>query len=749
MATTTPTRVVRRGTEPAVSPTQWRAMWETTAPTSGKVEWSCQAQGLAGLVPHPGEVRVKNLTTGGSIAYGPLSGLWSPLVLPPIDVSAGDVVVLEARPTAGGQFYIEHATATVRQITPTDTQAPAISGGQSFVANQGDPNGTVIGTVAASDNVAVTGFAITAGNTGGAFAISSAGQLTIANSAAVTGGGFTLSVTASDAAGNTSAPTSVVISVAAPPTGAAFRRHRALSTPGTPPSLLEAIGATNTSIVRSELDGLLDAWVAGTGGATRVVTNDATWTSAMAAAQPGDLVRVTASFSTTFRLEARGTRYGISGASMTASPNGGTGALPIIVTCADGVSVGGTGLSSGNPVLDLANNRHVWAVGFNVSGNSQFGIRCMNWGGTAADPAYVAYCTVNQVRDASIIFQGWWQTIAASGGTPPAGDQNTYGFSEYFVAEENTITDPNPNGISGNPGEGIYCGRGSAPGWVGYVKFGWIRGNTVTGYKANGYECKPGCHHLYWTDNVAIAGRGQLGGAFEMCYQFNGIVSRPAYMNDIEGSGTGDIHIYVEGNRVYDFNITETGTSRNHMFILGMAGVRIANNMAWSLRNASGQFGPTDLFYASPRPDREVGQRLRRPDHDPHLGRQQQLPDPAHPVRDGHLGDRRAEQHRPSRLRRRRVHRHRQRLRRHDPGRRVARHRRPRPGERRARCRLGVHPRRRLVAHRGRYVDRRSRPPHRRRHPRPADPIQPEPRPLSGFVLTAPNHTQPGRTPQP
>jgi hypothetical protein len=368
-----------------------------------------------------------------------------------------------------------------------------------------------------------------------------------------------------------------------------FRTQQALATPGQPAHVLTALGyESGEKITRADLDGILNNWLASTGGTLRTVTSAATWTTAMAAAQPGDLIRVTSSFSTAGQLQARGNLYGIGGSNLTANPAGGLPGLPIVVTCANGVTVTGTNLTSGVPVLDLVNCRHVWAVGFNVGGPMQFGIRAMNWGGSSGFPAYIAYSSVHEVRDAAISCQGWFQLIASSGGTPPAGTGNEHGFSEWFVVEENDITNPNPTNVTGNPGEGVYLGKGAAPGWISYAKDCWVRGNRVHNYKANAFEAKPGCHRVWFTDNLAVAGRGSNGAAFELCYQFSGVASRPAWMNNLDGAGSPDVRIYVEGNRVYDYNITETGgASRNQAFLLGMAGVRIANNILWSARDSS------------------------------------------------------------------------------------------------------------------------------------------------------------------
>lgn len=389
----------------------------------------------------------------------------------------------------------------------------------------------------------------------------------------------------------------------APSDAVVFRSQQTLATAGTPPHVLTALGYTgNAAIARADLDDILDDHRVDVGGDLRTCTDAASFAAAAAAAIPGDVIRATAPFTVPISgsgsLAGRGNLYGIGGTTMTTSPAGGVPDLPIIFTCADGVEITGSGMTNNVPVLDLVNTRHVWAVGFNVAGNSQFGIREINWGGSATHPAYIAYCNVGPIRDAGISAQGWFQLIASSGGTPPPGAGNEWGFSQWFVIEENDVFDPNPTDIPGNPGEGIYLGRGSAPGYVSYSKDWWVRGNRVDRYKGNAYEAKPGCHRGLFSDNVAVRGRGQNGAPFEICYQPAIFDSRPAWMNNLDGAGSGDIEIGVEANRIYDFNITETGQSRNQAIIIGMAGAKVANNLLWSARDLSGNFGPASNMAA-------------------------------------------------------------------------------------------------------------------------------------------------------
>jgi VCBS repeat-containing protein len=112
-----------------------------------------------------------------------------------------------------GQF---DSTATVSiTITPVN-DAPTVIPGQSLNVDENSPNGTVVGTVTATDaegDNTITGFTIAAGNTDGAFAISPAGRLTVNNSVALDFESlpiFNLSITAEDGV-DTSAAENVTV----------------------------------------------------------------------------------------------------------------------------------------------------------------------------------------------------------------------------------------------------------------------------------------------------------------------------------------------------------------------------------------------------------------------------------------------------------------------------------------------------------------------------------------------------------
>ena len=104
----------------------------------------------------------------------------------------------------------------VINLTDLNDTAPVIATGLIFAVSSSATNSTVVGTVTATDadtTGAVTGFSITAGNTGGAFAIASNGEITVLdNSSLLTNSPYTLTLEATDGS-NTSVAETVGITV--------------------------------------------------------------------------------------------------------------------------------------------------------------------------------------------------------------------------------------------------------------------------------------------------------------------------------------------------------------------------------------------------------------------------------------------------------------------------------------------------------------------------------------------------------
>lgn len=111
-------------------------------------------------------------------------------------------------------------TPVTINVTNVNDAAPVIAAGQTFSVQTGLPIGTTVGWLLANDpDSPITGYSITAGNTGNAFSITAAGELKTAAvlNRAVTAS-YTLTFTATDGAQTSAAVTAKVSVLAAPAT---------------------------------------------------------------------------------------------------------------------------------------------------------------------------------------------------------------------------------------------------------------------------------------------------------------------------------------------------------------------------------------------------------------------------------------------------------------------------------------------------------------------------------------------------
>lgn len=360
-------------------------------------------------------------------------------------------------------------------------------------------------------------------------------------------------------------------SVVVDPSAAYFRSHF-YRRPEGPSDTLAALGYTATApVTRAQIDGILDAWVAATGGTTFNVFTTGDWTAAMGAARAGDLVRLQANLATA--LDARFTKYMAFGNNMNAA---GLPGVPIILTCAAGVTNNVTVNNNFEGNLDVFNTDHVWVVGWNGIG-STFGIRCMNLDGTEAHPVRIAWNDIRDTGDAAIAFQGWFQLITTSGGTPPAGSGNEWGFSSYGVIEENTVLRPGRRNAS--TGEGVYLGYGSPPGFVARAHHVWVRYNRLRACTSDYVDVKPGCHDIWVHDNEESLGAFASGAANQILYVSQDLGARPGWYNF-------DPNVWFWGNRSWDGNISNPqGTSSDYFAQSSLAGVRLGFNLALGFAN--------------------------------------------------------------------------------------------------------------------------------------------------------------------
>jgi hypothetical protein len=159
---------------------------------------------VVGSDPDAGDVVTFSITGGnatGAFSIDPITGQITVANSAALNFETVPSFPLTVRIQDGGGLF---STAGITVDLIDVNEAPVVND-QSYNVNDDAPNGTVVGTVAASDVDAgdTRTFSITAGNINGAFAINaSTGQVTVANSAALAGQtSFGLNVRVDDVGG--------------------------------------------------------------------------------------------------------------------------------------------------------------------------------------------------------------------------------------------------------------------------------------------------------------------------------------------------------------------------------------------------------------------------------------------------------------------------------------------------------------------------------------------------------------------
>ena len=138
------------------------------------------------------------------------------MVIGILDYEAAPSYTLSITATDG--ISTSGAVDVVININNLDEVAPTVTAAQNFSIDENSANGTLVGTVVATDAAdaggVVSGFNIVSGNTGNVFAIASNGAITVAGVVDYeTTASYTLGVTATDDSGNTSGVVDVVINI--------------------------------------------------------------------------------------------------------------------------------------------------------------------------------------------------------------------------------------------------------------------------------------------------------------------------------------------------------------------------------------------------------------------------------------------------------------------------------------------------------------------------------------------------------
>ena len=487
--TTTTARLDRRSQPLAVTPSHWTALWETTAPAGGGLQLVAQIQALNVVTPTNGLIRVRNLTKRTNTATVTVFGLATGYHLPVIAVSTGDVVVIEAKPETVGQVHIGFAAGSIATLAATDTTPPVITGGQSFTVDANDPNSTLVGNIAATDNVGVSTMTIIAGNTGGAFTLANNGDLRVASQTAVAAqSSFSLNVQATDVAGNQG--TGTVAVTVTPDSGVpmyawedrpAYVEPNPNATAGSPQKLkADELGITSRVVVSSVAE----------------------WGIARNAAVPGRQIYIDTTLvgnGTSQLLDWYGSKDGAGAGTSKALVGGGsapdgTAANPIVITCAPGVWIDG-GIADGventnSRCLTVRGTSHVWLYGANLR-RANFVFKYDQCPGDPAAPMRVWYCKMEYSAHAMLHCGGYH--------TKQSGDR---------IGETNNV-DIRYNELSYTGrgqrrfGEAIYIGYGSGTSYTTSQCHGITAvANYIHHSTAEACDVKPGCYGVAFNYNL-------------------------------------------------------------------------------------------------------------------------------------------------------------------------------------------------------------------------------------------------------
>lgn len=274
-------------------------------------------------------------------------------------------------------------------------------------------------------------------------------------------------------------------------------------------------------------------------GETRTVRTAGEWTAAVAAAQPGDTIRIVENINAPLVYD---------GAS-------GTAEAPITITSDSGAWIDPGNTRNRRPALDVRSVAHVQVAGVQVRG-SQFGIWYRGVTGTAGAPARIHGNTVTGIGHSGII---------VSGRTPSTGP------SAHVRVESNTVT--RTGRTTGEFGEGIYIGHGSTE-WVDRTSDVVVVGNDISETTGEGVDVKPGTARVVVEANMIHDLAPASGGAISAHYTSGTTNPRASELAPV----------IVRGNAIWNQNINGRAGANDWAIWVGHGGVTVENNTIWGLR---------------------------------------------------------------------------------------------------------------------------------------------------------------------
>ena len=304
-----------------------------------------------------------------------------------------------------------------------------------------------------------------------------------------------------------------------------------------------------------------------TGGTTHLVSNEAQWDAAVAAAAPGDVIRLTATMTVPLIYE---------GGDDGGQPDGanGTAAAPIVITADPGVWIDlGAFETNGWAGLNIRYASHVHVDGVRVR-NAQYGIRCLQCTGTATSPVRIVNSTTTETGYVGIHVGGHLATHAPS---------------THVLVEGNTIS--NTGRLIARFGEGIYVGHGGQE-WVDETAHVVVRNNEISYTSAEGIDIKPGTREIVIEDNLIHHVAPIDGGSISAHYVNGATNPKP---NEID-------RVLIRRNRIWNQNLNGASGASDAAVWVGHGGVELVNNLVWGFRihpnsravrvQAKANFGP-------------------------------------------------------------------------------------------------------------------------------------------------------------
>ncbi len=286
------------------------------------------------------------------------------------------------------------------------------------------------------------------------------------------------------------------------------------------------------------------------GGTTHHVATAQQWTAAVAAARPGDVIRLTATISEP--LTYRGDNDG-----GTATGSDGTASAPIVITADAGVWIDGGGVDNSHnlAVLNLWYVDHVHAVGLSIR-NGQYGIRCLQCHGSAEAPLRIAD---NRVTSVGYV------------GIHVGGHLSTHAPSSHVTIDNNLISATGRK--TPEFGEGIYLGHGGTE-WVDETSNIIVSRNDVSHTTAEAIDIKPGTREIVVEDNLLHEIAPIYGGAISAHYVHILPNPKPSELD----------RVVIQRNRIWNHNLNGAHLASDAAIWVGHGGVEILDNTVWGFR---------------------------------------------------------------------------------------------------------------------------------------------------------------------